>query len=331
MDSNSDKQGGSATTITAVHQNIIETHILTRFDGPALASTASTSHLLHTLCNQDELWEDLCNSTWNSIKDPLVRQIISTFSGGYRSFFSDSFPLLRPNPSEGSYIGQVHNSELISAVDMYYGNDPVYSNVKATDTSDSNFLGLQFCIDLLDGEGTSKMPIKYEGDEKKCILDFEEKLRLSWIIIDPKLKRAANVSSLRPISVRPCWVDGSGIKVKYATIVSGDNRGIYTTEFVECRVTAIFRFEGKNIKLKELSLCVVDMDWTRLNGEKSLRILKEALHNGLRKKATGGEEKEMYAKFVDLKRKKRDEVKKENIVDRFMDFLWRFSNPFAEE
>lgn len=310
---NSCIHGGGATTIANVHPYIIETHILTRFDGPSLASMASTSHLLHTLCNKEYLWEDVCNSTWSSIKHPLVRQTISTFSGGYRSFFSDSFPLLGPNPSQrSSYIGQVRASELISAVDMYYGNDLVYANVIATTMDKGSFLGSQFCVKLLGGEETAEMTIKYNGDENKCMLDFEKKLRLSWIFIDPTSKRAGNVSSLRPVSVRPIW-DGTGIKVKYVTILSGDN-----TEFVQCRVVAIFGCEeGTNVQLKELSLCVVDTNRTRLNGEKSLRILTEALQSGQRKKANG-EEKEMYVKYMDLKRKKRDVVKKDDMVYRVL-------------
>lgn len=319
MGSNSCNHSGGATTIAAVHPNILETHVLTRFDGPSLASMASTSHLLQTLCTKEYLWEDICNSTWNSIKDPLVRQTISSFSGGYRSFFSDSFPPLGPNyTGQGSYIGQVSATELISAIDMYYGNDPVYANVRAMDTDSGSFLGSQFCVELLDGEETAKMPIKYDGDETKCMLDLEKNLRLSWIVIGPALKRAGNVSSLRPVSVRPYW-DGSGIKVKYTTILSGDNRGIDTTEFVECRVVAIFGCEeGEKIELKELRLCVVDMDRTYLNGEKSLRILIQAMQTGQRKKANG-EEKEMYVKYMDLKRKKRDDlIKKHNMVYRVL-------------
>ncbi|XP_074349751.1 F-box protein At2g27310-like [Apium graveolens] len=313
MASNSCIHGRGASTITAVHPNIIETHILTRLDGPSLASMASTSPLLHKLCNKEYLWEDLCKSTWNSIEHPLVRQTISSFSGGYRSFFSDSFPLLGPNSCQVSYKDQVHTSELISAVDIYYGNDHVHANVIATKMDKRSSLGSLFCVELLDEEETAEMPIKYEGDENKCMLDVEKNLRLSWIIIDPNLRRAGNVSSLRPVSVRPYW-DGSGIKVKYATILSGMD----TTEFVECRVVAMFGCEvGKNIELKELSLCVVDMYQTRLNGEKSLRILTDAMQRGKRKKANG-EEKEMYVKYMDLKRKKRDELKKDNMVYRVL-------------
>ncbi|KAL8094299.1 hypothetical protein AgCh_035993 [Apium graveolens] len=235
------------------------------------------------------------------------------FSGGYRSFFSDSFPLLGPNSCQGSYKGQVRTTELISAVDIYYGNESVYANVIASNTDNTRFLESQFCVELLDKEETAEIAIEYDGDENKCMLDVEKNLRLSWIVIHPTLKRGGNVSSLRPVSVQPYW-DGSGIEVRYATILSGYNRGIHTTEFVECRIVAIFGcVEGTNMELKELSLCVVDMYRTRLNGEKSLRILTEAMQRGKRKKANG-EENDVYLKYMDLRRKKIDELKKNNMV-----------------
>ncbi|KAK1356836.1 hypothetical protein POM88_050092 [Heracleum sosnowskyi] len=129
---------------------------------------------------------------------------------------------------------------------------------------------------------------------------LEDNLTLSWIVIDPILKRAANVSSLRPVSVR-AHSDKTVIEVTYATIISGDYCGIDTTEFVESRVAAIFGCEtGNNIELRELSLCLVDMVRSRLNGEMSLRILKEAMENGDRRKENGqGKE---YAKNLDCRR-----------------------------
>lgn len=304
MSSSSLNQGGAGTTIAALDSDIMETHILTKFDGPSLASLASTCNLLHTLCNKESLWKDICNSTWNSIKHPLVRQTISSFPGSYRSFYSDSFPVLSATKSSrGSPGGRVQTSKLISAVDVHYGNNPVYSKVIVTNTDDSSFPESLFLVDLIDHKETVEMPLRYEGDENMCISELEENLRLSWIVIDPTLKRAGNVSSLRPVSVRPHW-DKSGIEVTYATIISGDCSDTDTTEFVECRVEALFGCEqGNNIELKELGFCLVDMVKMRVNGEMSLRILKEALDSGYRRKENG-QGKEMYAKHSNSTRRR---------------------------
>lgn len=306
MASSSVTVGGSATTIAALHPDIIETHILTKFDGTSLASAASTCHLLRTLCNNESLWKHICDSTWDSIKHPLVQQTVSSFPGGYRSFFNDSFPVLQSNTDQRSLCSHVHRSQLISAVDIHYGNDPVHSKVVVTNTDDNSFLGSLFSVNLTDCNETIELPLKYKGNENECMLKLEEKLTLSWIVIDPALKRAGNVSSLRPVSVRPYW-DGSSIKVIYATVLSGNSCGIDTTEFVEFRVTAIFGCEeGKNVQLRELSLCVVDMVKTRLNGDKTLRILQQAMESGERKKENG-EGREMYLEYLEFKRKTRDD------------------------
>ncbi|CAK9184693.1 unnamed protein product [Ilex paraguariensis] len=49
---------GNATAITDVHPDIIRTHILTRLDGPSLASTSSASSHLQSLSSEDELWRE---------------------------------------------------------------------------------------------------------------------------------------------------------------------------------------------------------------------------------------------------------------------------------
>lgn len=302
MASSSNNQGVAATTISALHSDIIESHILTKFDGPSLASLASTSNLLHSFCSQESLWKHICDSTWNSVKHPLVQRKISSFPGGYRSFYSDSFPVLCASSSQGSLGCQVETAELISAVDLRNGNDIVYSNVKVIDTSASSFAGSLFYVDLIDHKENVEIPIKYEGDENVLMSKLKDNLTLSWIVIDPVLKRAANVSSLKPVSVRPNC-DKTGIEVTYATILSGVCCGVDTAESVECRLVAKFCCEkGNSIELRELSLCLVDMVKSRLNGEMSLRILKEAMENGERRKENGqGKE---YAKNLDCRRQR---------------------------
>ena len=313
------------TTIAALHSDIIETHLLAKFDGPSLVSAASTCHFLNTLCNKESLWEDICNSTWNSIKHPLVRHTISSFPAGYRSFYSDSFPLLRANVGQRMLRGHAHAhaSELISAVDIHYENKTLYSKVIVNDTNTNTsapcFPGSLFSVNLIECKETVEIPLEYQGNENARMSKLERGLRLSWIVIDPALKRAANVSSLRPVSVRPYW---DGIKVIYATFLSGDCCGIHTTELLECRIVTIFKCdEGKMLRLREVSLCVVDMVRTRLDRGKSLKILEAAMERGGRKKENG-DGKKMYGKYLELKRKKKEEQKRRR--DRIYVVLWVF-------
>lgn len=112
------------------------------------------------------------------------------------------------------------------------------------------------------------------------------------------------MSSLRPVSVRLHWDETNGIKVTYATIISGDCCGTDTTEFIECKVVAILGCEkGNNIQLKELRLCLVDMVEMRVNGEESLRILKEAMKSDDKRKENG-HGKQIYARHVNFTRER---------------------------
>lgn len=322
MDSKSFNHGGATTTIGEVHTDVIESHILSKFDGASLACAASTSHLLHNLCNKESLWEDMCNSTWNSVKHPLVRKTISNFPGGYRAFFFDAFPLVRPNPSRGKHRYEGNMSELISAVDIQYGDERIFSKVIVTNTDDKSFLHFSFWVDLLDNKETVKIPLKFKGDDNKCMLELEHNLKLSWILIDPSRKRAVNVSSLRPVYVQPSW-NGFDIQVIFATILSGDCDGNDSSELVECRIAATLGCkEGKNVKFRELNLYTEDMHMRRLSGKKSLRILEEAMESGERKKGNGGEMKESYEKYLDLKRKKMEGKKRK---ERMLNMVYRLS------
>lgn len=334
MDSKCFDHGGATTTTTIgeVHTDVIESHVLTKCDGASLACAASTSHLLRKLCYKESLWEDICNSTWSSIKDPLVRKTISNFPGGYRAFFSDAFPVIRSNPSRCKcrYEGTV--SELISAVDIHYGDDQVFSKVIVTNTDDKSFLNFSFWVDLLENKETVKIPLKFEGDDNKCMLGVEQNLKLSWILIDPIKNRAVNVSSFRPVSVQPSW-NGFDIQVIFATILSGDYDGDDSSELVECRVAATFGCKnGKNVKFKELILYMEDMQMRRLSGKKCLRILEETMVSGERKKGNGGEMKEIYEKYLDSKRKKMEGKKRKekrlNLVYRLSWVAYFFSFVF---
>ena len=121
VDHDHDHNHGSGTAISDVHQDVIKTHILTRLDGATLASASCASSHLHALSIEEQLWWEICSSTWPSIDDPRVRHVISSFPGGYRSFFSDSFLLLHHrSPPKQHHHNRLFLAEIISAVDVHY-------------------------------------------------------------------------------------------------------------------------------------------------------------------------------------------------------------------
>ncbi|XP_041025100.1 probable F-box protein At2g36090 [Juglans microcarpa x Juglans regia] len=271
---------GGATTISSIHPDIIQTHLLTRLDGPTLASAACTSSQLYTLCTQDILWTSICHSTWPSTNTPRLLHLISTFPNGSRSFFSDSFPLLTnsdPTPTADSPLNpDTSPPELISAVDLYYKGKLVFCKVIETETVSSWFRCSPFRLDLLDPKDVVSTPIRFPDCEDAC-LELEKDLALSWIMIEPIGRRAVNLSSHRAVSVQRHWLSGE-IQVRFATIMTGE-RGS-SSEFVQCgTVIMCGGSEGGELQLREVSLHLENMDGKHLNGKDSLAILGRVLES----------------------------------------------------
>ncbi|KAG2285497.1 hypothetical protein Bca52824_045101 [Brassica carinata] len=247
--------------ISTVHHDIIESHILTRLDGPTLASFSCASSHLHELASNELLWSKLRRSTWPST---------AAFSDdGSRLFFSDAYSVL---DAAGS-VSDPHRPfpELISAVDVHYRGKLILSRVVKTETTTDR--------------------------------ELDQELALSWIVIDPVGKRAANLSSHRPVSVRRNWLSG-GVEAKFATVVGS----------VECVITVVTCGE-EEMHVKEVSLRVEKMEGTHLNGEDSLVILRSVMEgkrgNGSRREM---ESKRRHEEFMEKKREVKEKKVRVNLV-----------------
>ncbi|KAJ4724924.1 F-box family protein [Melia azedarach] len=223
MSSSSSDDHGGGTNISTVHQDIIQTHILTRLDGPTLAATACASSQLRALSSFDQLWRHICTATWPSINHENVARAISTFPSGHRSFFSDSFPVLdHRQPSKHSLDhSSILTTELIFCVDIYYKNSLVISKAQVIETVTGWFWCSPFRVDLFDPEESVSSPFLdlHGGRDDTWLEDLEENLSMSWILIDPSQKRAVNLSSGRAVSVERHWLTGR------STGEVRDNRG----------------------------------------------------------------------------------------------------------
>ncbi|GAB4824648.1 hypothetical protein Ancab_007520 [Ancistrocladus abbreviatus] len=295
------EDSGGSPTISFIHPDILQTHFLPRLDGFSLTSLSCASSYLHSISTVESLWRDVSISQWPSINHPRVQRIITSFRNGHRSFFSDCFPLLslpvdptchHPNrPSD--------TPEIISAVDIYYQSTLIFSKVHETDASTEWFEYPSFRVDLIDPKENLRTPI-----EMKSLKDLEENLTLSWIVIDPTRKRAANFSSFRRVSVERHWLTRD-IRVKYATILAGNGFGSLEPEFVECKVVVTCgRKEEGMLHLKEVCMQVEDMRGNPLNGKDSLGFLVHAMEYGKRER--GDEERKRYNKqYLEFKSERR--------------------------
>ncbi|XP_073269739.1 F-box protein At2g27310-like [Primulina huaijiensis] len=289
---------GGGTPITAFHSDIIRSHILNRLDGSTLASTSCASGQLLTLCNDDHLWREICNSNWPSTTDPRVRDVISGFSSGYRSFYSDSFPAVRHQNSakrtkKRSLPGT--STELISAVDIYCDEKLIYSKVMVTETHSGWFTYSPFRLDLLDPKETVPTPLAFDGENGNGMEIASNRLRVSWVLIDPAKNRAVNVASLKAVDARRHWLNEE-VHIRFAIIAAGGDG-----ELVQCAVMVTCGgSEGEEMHVRDVYMQVEDMEGKIVCGMKSLGILREAME-GQRCKSSRRMEKEKYEMFVKMK------------------------------
>ncbi|KAH6774785.1 hypothetical protein C2S52_002216 [Perilla frutescens var. hirtella] len=296
---------GGATSIAAIHPDIIQSHILNRLDGPTLAATTCASAQFLSLCTPDILWREICNSTWPSTTDPIVRAAISAFPSAHRSFYSDSFPsarchaLGRPRPKAAP---ETHG--LISAVDIFYDDKLIYSRVKTTETVSGWFLSSPFRVDVMEPKEIAAAPLKFDGEDGTCMELAKERLRVSWILIDPHKKRAVNIASLTAVEARRHWLT-EDIQLRYATVVDGGDG-----ELVQCAVVVTCGGkEGGELQMREISMQVEDMEGKILTGMDSLGILDAAME-GRREKSDVKMQREVYEMFLRMKIQSRERKQK---------------------
>ncbi|KAL8090001.1 hypothetical protein AgCh_039457 [Apium graveolens] len=305
---NSDHQINSS--ILDIPSDIFRTNILTRLDGSSLVSTGSASSELNKFCKDENLWKNICNSTWPSTDDRRLLDIIDTFPAGYRSFFADCHPSLDHSPNPKVHLDQevddycsLKISELISAVDIHYDNKLIYSKVHATETSTDWFLSSPFRVDLLDPKETIPTPVSvFEGNVDLFRSQLDKNLTLSWILVDPLNRRAANLSSLTPVSVERHWLN-QDVRAHYMTSLPGFFVG-KSLEFVQCSIVVVCGGTGGDLQVKEVSLQVQDMDGKSLNGRESLVLLHEAMEGQRKKKGKREEERERYEEFMEMRRER---------------------------
>ncbi|KAE9585642.1 hypothetical protein Lal_00010273 [Lupinus albus] len=283
--------------ITTLHPDIINSHILTRLDAQTLSSAAASSSYLHRLCTQNNhLWQTITTNTWPSLNNPVVSALISTFPAAHFSIFSDSFPSPSIHPHRPIPIP----SELISAVDIYYEGKPVFSRVLRTDTNKVWFHCSPLWIEILRHDEVVPTHVKLPpNDDVQWLNHLQQNLTLSWIMIDPTLKRAANLSSQTAMSARWHWLTDE-LEVVYAVVFEEEN--------VMCsvKVTCCGKTMGE-MQVREVSLKMEDMDARHVIGKDSIVILQRAMES-VKKKRVVVDGKERYEKFCEMKRERRERL-----------------------
>ncbi|KAK9070281.1 hypothetical protein SSX86_010681 [Deinandra increscens subsp. villosa] len=326
-----------ATTLRDIHPDIIRQHLLPKLDGRSLSSAATASSDLHALCSDEALWADISKSTWPSITHPRVNRLISTFPAGHRSFFQDSFPDLftdvtrhqsysftskQPDGATSSY--PTSSEPFISAVDIRYQNDVVYSKVQFTEAT-IDFLSSALRVEVNDdptriqsGSGQSpgiSRPIDLKvddlsGADEATLSHLKDSLKLSWIVIDPTRKRACNLSSVKAVSARQDWMSNETV-VRYVTVLPG----VDPDEMVQCKIEVVLGVSSDGLHVKHVVLKVMDLKCRCLNGREFLVIIKGAFleENNVRRKVM--DDKKRWRSYIELKEVKREKKVRERIEE----------------
>uniref|UniRef100_A0A7C8ZQV4 F-box domain-containing protein n=1 Tax=Opuntia streptacantha TaxID=393608 RepID=A0A7C8ZQV4_OPUST len=283
----------SATAFPILHPDIIRSHILPRLDGCSLAAVGCATPELRSLCSDVGLWSHKCYSTWPSTTMPRMRELISTFTNGPRSFFSLSYPLF-PTLSPILYPPSLP-SRLVSAVDIFYRGRCIFSTVHETETVTGWFRCSPFRVDLLGPKETVATPIRRPSHDDTC-RDLIGDLELSWIVVDPSTCKAVNVSSFRPVSVERHWLSGE-VHVRYAAVAGHVMCGV--------EVTCVGGM-GPVMHVTEVSLKMEDLDGVHLTGRESLVILQRGFEgkrgNGGGKREREEEGRRRYVEYLERKR-----------------------------
>ncbi|XP_030531773.1 probable F-box protein At2g36090 [Rhodamnia argentea] len=304
----------TATSFSDIHHDILRSHILIRLDGPALASASCVCSHLRALSSDERLWADVSRSTWPSINAPRVCRVISSFPGGHRSFFADAYPLLADGGGSPSTAQppppdlRRRSSELISAVDIRYRGQLIFSKTAETETETGWFRCSPFLINMLEPKDAVPTPVPFPSPDEACG-DLGDSLRLSWVLIDPEGRRAMDLSSTAPVSIQRHWLTGE-VHARFATVLSSGERGT-AAERVACTIAVTCGGSRRGtMQVSEVNVQVEDMEGTYLNGGNSLVILRRAMEGKRGKKTRGEEEEEegrrRYEDFLERRRERRE-------------------------
>ncbi|KAJ7015152.1 hypothetical protein D5086_033023 [Populus alba] len=156
------------------------TDIMSRVDGSALASVASTCSELRGIALDQSLWKKLCHSRWPSTALAEAEHLISgSVHGCFDKFYSDACPLVlydevaNANPLKLLECAELNPrtspSDLLSLIDVYYKNKCVLSRI-----SD----GIPEAVDIFK-HGLVDSSLEMIADERqKWFLNYPFKLEL---------------------------------------------------------------------------------------------------------------------------------------------------------
>jgi len=197
-------------------------------------------------------------------------------------------------------------SDFVSLIDIWYKDRVLYSKViwgiPNSDGANGWFYNCPFRIDLFhhsaennennNGEvflsTISDLPsvpsMEQERKDGKLWRELNDGIKLSWIIVNRKMKRAVNLTSWHPLGGQRHWPTDTDFVLRFGSVLPA--KEVLPCQVAECILLMKFHMtsmgseeagEPSTLALTELSLQIEDMGGVHLNGRCSLLLLKEAL------------------------------------------------------
>lgn len=128
-------------------------------------------------------------------------------------------------------------------------------------------------------------------------------LTLSWILIDPAIGRAANVSSRRAVAVeRNCYTGETMVRFTLAAVAG------------ERVIEAVVTCAEVTGHVREVMLTAADVDGACVSGEEALKVLRPMMEAGRKGRGRWREEEEAKRRYLEYLRRKR--TRKESMARR---------------
>ncbi|GLJ55203.1 hypothetical protein SUGI_1184550 [Cryptomeria japonica] len=275
--------------------------ILDRVDGTTLANAGCVSSDFWSVARQERMWEKACCSMWPSVQDTDAKNLISASLGGFRNFYASCFPFVTYETILSDSICNELKfkklcdrvavpSDFVLMVDVHYKDKVIFSKVvwgiPACGDSKGWFCNCPFRIDIInvdedhnvtDGVSTN-VPVGTLKKDEEFWGRFMENIKLSWIVINRRTGKAANLSSRSPLSGKRDWPSDNDFVICFGSILPVHEilrcKAVLCKLVMKCRVSDS---DDSSLKVTELRMVLEDMIGAHVNKRDSLVILERAL------------------------------------------------------
>lgn len=307
--------------------NNIVYEIFRRVDAVTLAAASCVNRNFRSVAQENDLWEKLCNDRWPSTEDSEVKSIVLAV-GGHRKLYAHCYPSI-VNKKQGlvgntddhhDLLGQEKASDFISVVDVVYGDQSLLSRIvdgiPGADDVQGWFSTCPFRADLLTLSGNEYRDQIQSGN----VIDIElptalsrlsgglkngspkmgarvwkmlcDNMRVSWILINKKTKRMANLGSGRTVGGFRHWLYDEDFLMRFGSVLPGSpaisdssvgggpvqcDIALVCSLHVDDHADVLGETSRAALRLSELSLQLEDFEGALATGRESVAILYRAL------------------------------------------------------